>query len=42
MESPSAIADENAAAAEETSEVSTQVQSVDDISKASENLARQQ
>lgn len=43
MESLSSIAEENAAAGEETSAaVSTQVQSVDDISKASENLARQQ
>ena len=42
MESLSAIAEENAATTEETSAaVSTQVQSVDDISKASENLAGQ-
>lgn len=40
MESLSAIAEENAATTEEISAaVSTQVQSVDDISKASENLA---
>lgn len=43
MESLSAIAEENAVTIEETSAaVSTQVQSVDDISKAGENLARQQ
>lgn len=42
MESLSAIAEENAATTEETSAaVSTQVQSVDDISKAGENLAGQ-
>ena len=43
MESLSAIAEENAVTIEETSAaVSTQVQYVDDISKASENLAGQQ
>ena len=40
VESLSAIAEENAATTEETSSaVTTQVQSIDDISKASENLA---
>lgn len=40
VENLSAIAEENAATTEETSAaVSTQVQSIDDISKASENLA---